>query len=148
MNIKLKTTIVIIFTLAIGIIIGAMLNRTLTQNRIKNILSRRDPGRFAALYEKIIEPTPEQSKLIREVLGKHGKRISEIRKKFHEEMKSEFELMKKKMDSILTPEQKKRLEKRLARRFPRHKMFPGKRGPWLEKRKRDLPKEQEFKRFP
>lgn len=142
MNVRLKMTFMIIITLALGIIIGAMLNRTLMQNRIRNMLSWRNPGHFVTLFEKIIEPDSKQSKLIREALDKHAKRISKIRKNFHKKSKSEFEAMKKEIDSILTPEQKKRLEERLSRRFPRRRMFPDKRGPWWDKRKRDPQKEE------
>lgn len=115
MNIKLKMAFLIIITLAFGIVIGAMINRTLSQNRIRNILARRSPVRFVASYERIIKPDPEQSRLIREVLNKHAKRISEIHKKSREELQSSLESMMEELNSILTPEQRKRLEKR---RFP------------------------------
>ena len=115
MNIKLKTTLIIIITLAFGIVIGAMINRTLSQNRIRNILARRSPVRIVSSYERIIKPDPEQSRLIREVLNKHAKRISEIRERSQEELQSSLESVMEELDSILTPEQRKRLEKR---RFP------------------------------
>jgi len=112
MNIKLKMTSIIIITLAFGIVIGAMINRTLSQNRIRNILSRRIPVHFVASYERIIRPDAAQARLIREVLNKHAKRISEIREKSQEELQSSIESMMEELDSILTPEQRKRLEKR------------------------------------
>ena len=147
MNIKLKTTLLIIMIFAIGIVIGAMVNRTLTQKKINDILSRRHPGRFPTVYEKIINPTPEQSRLIRKVLEQHAKRMSKIREDFRKEMHSEFESMKIEMDSILTPEQKKRLEKELPPPVRRFKRFPEKKKPSLRSREDQSPlrkKEKEF----
>lgn len=124
MNIKLKMTFIIIITLVIGIVIGALLNRTITQNRIKGILSRRDPGPFVASFEKIIEPDAAQRELIRDILDRHAKRISQIRAKSMEELKSSFESMMAELDSVLTPEQKKRLEKMRFPGIPPFRMPP------------------------
>jgi hypothetical protein len=127
MNIKLKMTFIIITTLVIGIFIGALLNRIHTQNRIKDILYRRNPGPFVASFEKIIEPDAAQRKLVRDILDRHAKRISEIRMNSSKELKSSFESMMAELNSVLTPEQKKRLEKRKFPGFPpfsRPRPFP------------------------
>lgn len=137
MNIKIKMTFIIIIILALGIVIGAMINRTLSQNRIRDILSRREPARFASYFEKIIEPDAAQSKQIRNVLSKHAKRISEIRAKSREELQSSLETMMGELDSILTSEQKKRLEKR---------RFPG-RPPFLNRRPGRIGVDEELSRL-
>lgn len=142
MNIKVKTAFIIIIILVLGIFIGATLNRALLQNRIRRAFSIRNPNRFAATYEKIIKPDAEQSQLIRELLNKHAKRISEIRENFRKKMQSEFESMRREMDSILTPEQKKRLENRLPRPIRRLRRFPHQRRPFMDQRKKNLSKEQ------
>jgi len=116
MNIKLKTALIIIVTFILGIVIGAMFNRTLSQNRIKNILSRRNPVHFVSSYERIIGPDASQRKLVREVLNKHAKRISGIRTNYNEELQSSIESLFKDLDPLLTPQQKMRLKKRLPAR--------------------------------
>lgn len=113
MNIKLKMTFIIIIILAFGIITGAMLNRAISQNRIRSILSKRRPEVFVPVYEKILEPDTAQSKLVRDILNKHAKRISKIHENFRKELESSFESMKAELDPILTPEQKKQLERRV-----------------------------------
>lgn len=113
MNIKLKITLFIITTLVLGIIIGAMLNRALIQNRIKNILSKRTPDVFVPFIEERIEPDPIQSKEIRNILKKHAKHIEDIRANFRVELQSAFESLRTELDPLLTPEQKKRLERGL-----------------------------------
>ena len=122
MNIKVKITFIIIITLAIGIVIGALLNRTLSQNRIKRILERRNPPIFISFYERIIEPDAEQRAKVRKVLNKYAQNLSEIRTNFQEELQSSFESMTAELEPLLTPEQKERLEKgfpRPPRFFPR-----------------------------
>lgn len=129
MNIKVKTALIIGITLIIGILIGALLNRALLQHRIRRAFSMQTPGFLMTLYERTIEPDAEQSKLIREILEKHVKRMSEIRKNFHSSLQSEFESLRKELDPLLTPEQKKRLMNRVPLPFRRFRRFPDYRRP-------------------
>ena len=119
MNLKVKITFLIIITLIIGIVIGAMINRAVSQNRIKRILERRNPPIFISFYERIIGPEAEQRESVREILDKYAQRFSEIRIDFQEELESSFESMRAELDPLLTPEQKERLE----RGFPRPPRF-------------------------
>jgi len=125
MNIKVKITFIIIITLAIGIVIGALLNRTLSQNRIKRILERRNPPIFISFYERIIGPDTDQRVKVREVLNKYAQNFSEIRTNYQEELQSTLESMTAELEPLLTSEQKERLEKG----FPRPpRFFP---RPWM-----------------
>ena len=121
MNIKTKAILIIIVTLVIGIFIGAMLNRALLQNRIRRTFSMRNPNVMVSYYEEIIEPDADQREMIREILDKHAKSISEFREKTRKEMLSSYEEMMAQLNLVLTPEQKKRLEER---RFPGRTPFP------------------------
>jgi len=128
MNIKVKITFIIIITLAIGIVIGALLNRTLSQNRIKRILERRNPPIFISFYERIIEPNADQRDSVRKILDKYAQRFLEIRANSQEELQSSFESMTAELEPLLTPEQKERLEEgfpRPPRFFPRALMIRG-----------------------
>jgi len=133
MNIKIKTVLIIIVTLGIGIVIGALLNRTFTQNRIRNIISTRNPNHFIPLYKKIINPDPKQHKAIMEILNKHSSRMLEMRSNFLSEMLNEEKSMRTELDSILTPEQKKRLKNRFIGR----PSFRNLRRPYPIRRKND-----------
>ena len=113
MNIKLKMTFVIIATFILGIITGAMLNRALVQKRIRNILSKRTPAVFVPFIEERIGADPDQSKEIRKILNKHAKRIEDIRTNFSVELQSALDLLRAELDPLLTPEQKRRLERGL-----------------------------------
>ena len=118
MNMKVKTTIVIIITLIFGIVLGAMLNRTFMHQRIRRAFDAVNPNRFTMILERAIGPNPEQRKLVKEILQKHEKDISDLRKDLRDGMQSSIQSLQKELDSVLTPEQKERLEKMMSARRP------------------------------
>lgn len=116
MSAKWKIILYLIVTLIIGIVIGAMLNRALVQKRIKNIFKTEIGSLLVRDAERVLPPmSPEQRKLIREVLDKHAKQLSEIHERFGNEIQSAFKSLREEIDPLLTAEQKKQLEG----------MFPG-----------------------
>ena len=124
MNVKAKTALIIIITLVLGIIIGAMLNRALLQRRINRVFSWRSPDFMITNFENIIQPDQKQRKLIREILDKHAKRMMEMRENSRKDMEEAFESLQKELDLILTPEQKKRLMRMLPDPLRRYRRFP------------------------
>lgn len=116
MSAKWKIILHLIVTLIIGIVIGAMLNRALVQKRIKNIFKTEIGSLLIRDAERVLPPmSPEQRKLIREILDKHAKQLSEIHERFGNEIQSAFKSLREEIDPLLTAEQKKQLEG----------MFPG-----------------------
>lgn len=118
MNIKVKTALIIVATLIIGLIFGALFSRAYLHHRIRRAFVMVDPNRFNPFFEQTINPTPEQSEQINKIMHKHTKQVMELRKNFEEGMASSFESLRKELDSVLTPEQKKRLEKMMRERRP------------------------------
>jgi Spy/CpxP family protein refolding chaperone len=122
MNIKWKIGIHIVATLLIGILIGALLNRTLVQRRIRNVLEMRTAGLLAPRPERDLKPlSPEQEKKIREILDKHAARMSEIHQRFDSEIQAAFKSLNQEIDPILTPEQREQFK----RMIPGPPPFPG-----------------------
>ena len=111
MNVKTKTTFIIIVTLIIGIAIGAMLNRALLQHHIKRTFSSRNPERLPVFYERILDPNGEQTQKISSVLKKHALTVSKIRDNYQKEMLAANESFKTKLYPLLTPAQKSRLNR-------------------------------------
>ncbi len=111
MNVKTKTTFIIIVTLIIGIAIGAMLNRALLQHHIKRTFSSRTPERLPVFYERILDPNGEQTQKISSVLKKHALTVSKIRDNYQKEMLAANESFKTKLYPLLTPAQKSRLNR-------------------------------------
>ena len=112
MNIKTKTTLIILVTFIIGMAAGSMVTQVFIKYRMKKVLSMRVPEGFADHFERIIEPTPEQREAVREILYKYGKKMAEEGEKMREQFEANREALNKELEAILTPEQKKRLEER------------------------------------
>gem|GEM_PF-406993 len=140
MNVKVKTALIIIITLIIGIFLGAMLNRTLVRYKIHRAFSIHRPDRLPFFMEKMIRPGPGQKEQLRAILEKHSDRMEEMRKQFFSEMVAERESFLKELEPILTPEQKERLKKGPPGFFPRRRPFPYRRGPWPDRDDRPWPK--------
>jgi hypothetical protein len=118
MNIKIKTTLIILFTFIIGMAAGSMLTQVFFKFRMKKLLSMRAPLGFAAHFERIIQPTDEQRNAVRKILFKYGEKIHQVGQRIREEFIPINEAMHEELNAILTPEQKKRLEERFFRRGP------------------------------
>jgi hypothetical protein len=149
MNTKLKIALIIIVTLVIGIVLGAMVNRALLRHRIQRAFNERNPRGMIIFIERSIQPTPEQRDQIREILEKHRIRAQEIREKFTEDMKLEFESLEAELDPILTPEQKERLKRNSRGPWRDPRRFPDRRGPRMkppgEKPLREKPPKENIK---
>lgn len=125
MNVKIKTTLIILITFGIGIVTGVMGHRLYMQQQFKKILSARMPAGFVFHFRKVIQPTDEQWQKIEPILDKYGKKLSEMHHKFRENIFPIFESFKKELEPLLTEEQKERIKKKMFfRPGP-----PGLRGP-------------------
>jgi uncharacterized protein YneF (UPF0154 family) len=122
MNVKTKTSLVIVFTLITGMIIGALLSRALLQNRVQRVFSMRNPNAFVQSYLETIKPDANQEKQIKEILERNGQRIAEIRSKSRENLESSMVAMMSELESVLTLEQIKRLEEKPPGGRPRFGM--------------------------
>jgi hypothetical protein len=129
MNTKVKVALIIIVTLIIGIVLGAMFNRAFMRHRIQKAFADRNPRGMVSFIERSIRPTPEQREQIRQILDKHRIKSAEMREKFMKDMRAEFESLEAELDPILTPEQKNRLKRRLRGPWLDRGRFPDRRGP-------------------
>ncbi len=146
MNMKVKTTIVIIITLLFGIVFGALLNRSFMHHRIRRAFDAVNPIRFTLILEQAIDPTDEQKKQIREILQSHAKQVEEFRKKAMEEMETSLQVLRKELDSVLTPAQKERLEEMMKKRRPwmrrEGKPWPPREGPFPKPKRKFTPEKK------
>jgi hypothetical protein len=129
MNTKMKVALIIIVTLVIGIVFGALLNRAFMRHRIQRAFADRNPRGMISFIERNIRPTQDQREMIRAILDKHRKKTADLREKFMMDMQAEFESLEVELDPILTPEQKKRLKRRIRGPWRDLQRFPDRRGP-------------------
>ncbi len=126
MKVKTKTTLIIVFTLITGMILGALLSRALLQNRVQRVFSMRSPNAFVQSYLETIKPDPGQEKQIKEILERNGQYMAEIRSKSREDLELAITAMTSELESVLTSEQIERLKSNSSRgRMPFGRRSPG-----------------------
>lgn len=111
MNIKTRISLIIIFTLVTGIIIGAMLNRALLQRRIAQAFSWRDPATIVTNLERTLNPDTGQAQQIRKILEAHAETFDRIREDSRQELMAAQKALIDDLVPVLTPEQKVRWQR-------------------------------------
>jgi Spy/CpxP family protein refolding chaperone len=115
MTTKSKTTFIILGTLIIGIVIGALASGMWREKRIKKFSRMRPQQQFVETIEEIIKPDDAQRKAIEKVLEKRFEHIAQIRERHESEMMAVFDSLRQELNSLLTEEQLKRLEENLEK---------------------------------
>jgi hypothetical protein len=116
MNMKVKTTLVIFFTLLIGIILGVFIDRTIMRFQFrKRIAEVRQARGITSIFERIIKPTESQYDPVKEILAKYSKRLHDLREKSHQEMAIVMDSLRTELEPILTDQQKARLKNEMER---------------------------------
>jgi Spy/CpxP family protein refolding chaperone len=116
---KTKTSIILLSTLLIGILIGALISGSFRYRRAHQIDKMSHQEKFLKGMENIIKPDEEQKKKIDKVLKQRYAQIAEIREKHMDEMMDILDSLKQDMNKILTEEQRQRLEENLKRGIKR-----------------------------
>jgi Spy/CpxP family protein refolding chaperone len=124
MKVQTKSILILLVTLIIGIIMGTVGSGMLRDSVIRSRMSDlRSPQRFSRMMERIIQPTPEQQKQLREKFDQQHERVFELSEKFRVQMDSLNTEFEHELKDILTREQLDRLSEFLKNR-PRP-MRPG-----------------------
>lgn len=114
MKTKSKTILIILATLVIGAAIGALLTGLVRQNREHRFTRMMPEQQFRRVMEHIIQPNDEQRKAIDRILTKRFAQITEIQEQYQNEIFVLYDSLRKDLSSVLTADQRFRLEKRLA----------------------------------
>jgi hypothetical protein len=116
MNVKLKSIIVIVSTLLIGMVLGSVITAAFVKNRaFDRIAEMRNERGFVKRIERLIQPDEDQKEKVREILVEHFDKMRQL----GEEMRITFKTMNdsliKDLEPILHPEQIERFKKRMER---------------------------------
>lgn len=117
MNLQIKPTLIIIGTLLIGIVLGALLSGTLAERRHQRIRSMMRPPRFSEQLIEIIRPQDsEQRDAIAAILENSAWRIDDMMRESRAEIHATVDSMALKLKPLLTAEQNARLQKHMGDR--------------------------------
>ena len=116
MNIQAKSSLILVFTLLIGIALGVLIDRTLIhQSFVKRMERMQSPGAFMSNFERLIEPNEDQFNHVKKIVEKYSQRLFEQSQNTRQEMTAIMDSLKAELEPILTSEQKERLEQRFQR---------------------------------
>lgn len=122
MSPRTKSVLLLLATLIIGLLLGAIANGYFVRERLDRLGNLMTPGGFGGRVEEVLQPTSEeQRRAIREVLDAAAPRAVEIMRRSREDMRALNDSVKEQLADVLSEEQMARLEEHL--RFRR-------RGPW------------------
>ena len=123
MNLKVKSSLIIIGTFILGMIIGMIFMRLFfpPPQMIDRIAEGRTPHGFSERFERIIEPSDSQREEIRKILRQHFEKMHNQSEKFRGRFRQLNDSLLIELDPILNEEQKERLEKFEKRMMEREK---------------------------
>jgi hypothetical protein len=112
MKTQTKLISMLIVTLLIGMVLGFIGHGIFFRDQFKRRAQRmRTPEGFMERFEQVIQPTDEQRTEIRKILQRHYERMMQQQNAFRESM----DTFKKDLDSLLTSEQRERLQENLMK---------------------------------
>lgn len=125
MNIRLKTSLIVIITLILGIILGILFERSIIHEHFKRkIMQRRFSDVFRTKMERLINPDSTQHDTVKSILDKHSKRMGEIDSLVHSRIQSNFDSLKNDLKFVLHDDQYKRVEEKLDQLKKYRRMKP------------------------
>lgn len=115
MDIKIKTAVIIISTLLIGIIVGFMGSRIVMKQRMKFMTEEPMPARLHKSLMRIIRPTEQQRESIEPLLNSYTEKFNLINHDHRFEMESLIDSLFVDLLPLLNEKQQQRLTKRKER---------------------------------
>lgn len=115
MTYKTQSILILLGTLLIGIIVGALgsgLIRGERERRFEHMLPRE---RFYHFMERVIRPTDQQREQFEHILQKRSEQLAKLVENHEDQMFAIYDSMRTELTSILTDEQRRRFEAELAK---------------------------------
>jgi ABC-type cobalt transport system substrate-binding protein len=109
MKIHTKSALILLATLALGMLLGALLGGALLQRRMHPAPGMRMARHFADHFEAVVRPEESQRDTVRAILDGYAGRFEELYYRHHGEVEALIDSMRADMHGILTEEQMERL---------------------------------------
>ena len=116
MNVKIKTSILLISTLLIGLIIGGFTGAYFSKKMLHERMSRlRTQEGFVSRFERTIQPQVDQKEIVRQLLSEYYLKIDSMSSEIRTNMKTHNDSLLTTMKEILNEEQLDRLKRRMKK---------------------------------
>lgn len=116
MNIHLKTAAILLATLIIGMICGALILGAFARDRLQPSPPQMTRERFVERWVRMVRPDQAQMRRIREVVGEHEPRFRENYMRHRQEMQTLVDSLHRDLEPILTESQFERIKRNRERR--------------------------------
>jgi len=111
-----KSALILVATLVIGMVLGALLFGAVQRQRFRNALRLARPDRFVASVEHVIQPTDEsQRRAVRQVLEEFDAQMRRNRIEAAQHLRAELDSLQTHLAPLLTDAQRQRLQEHLLR---------------------------------
>ena len=120
MNTRTKSSLVIIGTLLIGMVLGAVITGAVMRNRVFDRMERlRTVEGFRHRMERIIQPDEDQRAKVNEILEEHFSRMHRLGEVMRQDFETRNDSLYQELEVVLRPDQIERLKQRMKklRRF-------------------------------
>ncbi len=118
MNIHLKTAAILLATLIIGMVCGALILGAFARDRLQPP-PQVTRERFVERWVRMVRPDQEQRRRIREVVGEHEPGFRENYMRHRQEMQTLVDSLHQDLEPILTERQRERVNRIRQRREQR-----------------------------
>lgn len=132
MTIQVKTTLILLGTLAIGIICGGLIIGAVSRSHMRAAMPFGGDV-FVNRWVEILDPDAEQKQAVEQIIERHAPRFGETFARHRQEMQSLIDSLHQELDPILTEAQREQLNRR---RMRADLLMDGRhgRGPFRERR--------------
>jgi hypothetical protein len=111
---RTKSIILLVATLLLGIVLGAVLNAWWARERFERLRRLRTPSGFEQIVIRTLEPeSPEQRRRIEAVVGRAARRLDSLRTRHWGEVQATVDSMRVDLEPVLTDEQSEILTRRI-----------------------------------
>lgn len=125
MKLEVKPSLIIIGTLLIGMVLGALTLATVVHHRMERLHALRTRGGMPQHLLAAIGPLSAQQGAVTMELERTAAQIDSTIQSSHRFIAATLDSMASRVDSLLTPEQRVRLHRELDRRIPGGPEGPG-----------------------
>ena len=131
MQTRTKSAILLLTVLALGILIGVLVNGALVNRRLDRLARMRTGPGLAFFLEEAVKPRSEEQRAqIREILDAAAPRFAEVFERTREEMRALSDSVMSELSGVLSDEQMEELRRHVELRARRPPRGHGREGEW------------------
>jgi hypothetical protein len=116
MNVKLKSGLILVSTLILGMILGSVITGSILRNRVFDRMDalRTERG-FVDRIERIIQPDENQREKVNQILSRHFNRMEKIGAEMHKNFTALNDSLIQDLSEVLRPDQLEHFKSRMER---------------------------------